>query len=228
VAVAVSRRRTAARPGRRLLRFDRALEARFVAGADEAGRGALAGPLVTAAVLLDHERLRGAACAPLGPLDDSKRRTPDARVALYDAVLRCAERVAVVVVPAPAIDARGLHRCNLAGLARALDLLDAPPEAQLLVDGFRVPLARVHRAVVDGDAKSAAIAAASIVAKVSRDRLMHRLHERYPEYGFDSHVGYTTPQHRTAVRRHGPCPLHRRSFASLAYHQLALLEEDAP
>jgi ribonuclease HII len=177
---APSRRRAASRPGRRLLRFDRALEARRVAGADEAGRGCLAGPLVCAAVLLDHERLRGRACAPLGMLDDSKRRTPALREQLFDAVLACAERVAVVVVPAATIDRRGLHRSNLAGLARALEQLDAPPGSALLADGFRLPLARPHRAVVDGDATSAAIAAASIVAKVTRDRLMRREHEQLP------------------------------------------------
>src|SRR3954468_9159412 len=116
MAAAPPRRRSRARPGRALLRFDRALERRFVAGADEAGRGSLAGPLVTAAVLLDHERLRGRACAPLGLLDDSKRRTPEIRERLFDAVLCCAERVAVVVVPAPTIDRKGLHRSNLAAL----------------------------------------------------------------------------------------------------------------
>jgi ribonuclease HII len=224
----LTRRRPAKtrRPGRRLLRFDRALEVRFVAGADEAGRGSLAGPLVTAAVLFDHERLRGRACEPLGLLDDSKRRTPEVREQLFESVLRCAERVAVVAIPAPEIDRRGLHRCNLDGLARALAELDAPADAQLLVDGFRVPLDRPHRAVVDGDAKSAAVAAASIVAKVTRDRLMRREHHRFPEYGFDEHVGYTTPRHRAEVREHGPCPLHRRSFVSLAYHQLVLLLEE--
>jgi ribonuclease HII len=227
MAVAVPRRRKVkARPGRRLLRFDRAFESRWVAGADEAGRGSLAGPLVTAAVLLDHEHLRGHACAPLGLLDDSKRRTPEAREKLFDAVLACAERVAIIVIPAPTIDQRGLHKSNLAGLAQALDRLCCPRDAVLLTDGFRVPLAREHKAVVDGDAKSAAIAAASIVAKVTRDRLMHREHERYPLYGFDEHVGYITPRHKAAVRRHGPCPLHRRSFVSLAYTQLTLVPDE--
>jgi ribonuclease HII len=227
MAVAVrrpSRRRAAARPGRRLLRFDRELGTGLVAGADEAGRGSLAGPLVAAAVLLDHRRLRGRACAPLGLLDDSKRRAAPVRERLFQSVLACAERVAVIVVPPQEIDARGLHRSNLDGLARALTLLDAPAQATLLTDGFRVPLGRDHLAVVDGDARSAAVAAASIVAKVTRDRLMHREHHRFPLYGFDSHVGYSTPMHRAAVRRHGPCELHRRSFMSIAYEQLVLLE----
>ena len=92
----------------------------------------------------------------------------------------------------------------------------------LLVDGFRVPLAREHRAIVDGDAKSAAIAAASIVAKVTRDRLMRTAHARHPLYGFDGHVGYGTPAHRAALRTHGPCVMHRRSFANVADDQLEL------
>jgi ribonuclease HII len=221
VAVA-TRPRARRRPGRRLLAFDRELGCGLVAGADEAGRGALAGPLVAAAVLLDHGRLRGRACEPLGLLDDSKRRSHQLREQLFESVLACAERVAVVVVPAPAIDRRGLHRSNLWALAEAMRRLQPPTGAVLLTDGFRVPLEREHRAVVDGDARSAAIAAASIVAKVTRDRLMRREHRRVPGYGFDEHVGYSTPEHRAAVRRQGPSVLHRLSFASLAYDQLRL------
>jgi ribonuclease HII len=222
-AMAVAtKRRVVRRPGRRLLRFDRSLECAHVAGADEAGRGALAGPLVTAAVLLDHSRLRGHACAALGELDDSKQRTHAMRERLLDVVLACAERVSVIVVPACEIDRVGLHRSNLRGLARALEQLDAPVGAALLTDGFRVPLAREHRAIIDGDAKSAAIAAASIVAKVTRDRLMRTAHARHPLYGFDGHVGYGTPAHRAALRTHGPCVMHRRSFASVDDDQLEL------
>jgi ribonuclease HII len=223
-AVAVAtRRKKPGRPGRRLLQFDRALETRFVAGADEAGRGALAGPLVTAAVLLDHDRLRGHACAALGELNDSKQRTRETRERLLDAVLQCATSVSVIVIPACEIDRTGLHRSNLRGLARALERLDAPAGATLLTDGFRVPLVREHRALVDGDATSAAIAAASIVAKVTRDRLMRTAaHARHPQYGFDGHVGYGTPVHREALRVHGPCELHRRSFACFNDDQLEL------
>jgi ribonuclease HII len=222
-AVAVAtRRKKPARPGRKLLQFDRALETRFVAGADEAGRGALAGPLVTAAVLLDHDRLRGHACAALGELNDSKQRTRETRERLLDAVLTCASGVAVIVIPSCEIDRTGLHRSNLRGLARALERLEAPAGTTLLTDGFRVPLAREHRALVDGDAKSAAIAAASIVAKVTRDRLMRTAHDRHPQYGFDGHVGYGTPVHRAALRLHGPCEMHRRSFACFNDDQLEL------
>jgi ribonuclease HII len=217
-----TRKRAVRRPGRRLLRFDRSLECTFVAGADEAGRGALAGPLVTAAVLLDHSRLRGHACAALGELDDSKQRTVAMRERLLDVVLTCAERVSVIVIPACEIDRVGLHRSNLRALARALDRLDPPEGSMLLTDGFRVPLGREHRAIVDGDATSAAIAAASIVAKVTRDRLMRTAHARHPQYGFDGHVGYGTPAHLAALRTHGPCVMHRRSFASVADDQLEL------
>ena len=183
MAVAVRQRpaRKLLRPGHRLLRHDRALGVPFVAGTDEAGRGALAGPLVAAAVLFDYRRLQGRVCAPLAQLDDSKTRTLAQREELYDAVLACATRVSVIVAPAREVDRRGVHRANLAALARALRGLDAPPGALLLSDGFRVPLEREHRAIIGGDGTSAAIAAASIVAKVTRDRLMRRLHATYPE-----------------------------------------------
>jgi ribonuclease HII len=217
------KRARSARPGHRLLRHDRGLGVRYVAGADEAGRGALAGPLVAAAVLFDYDRLQGRVCAPLAQLDDSKTRTLAQREELYEAVLRCATRVSVIVAPAREVDRRGVHRANLSALASALHGLDAPIEALLLSDGFRVPLARTHRAIVGGDGTSAAIAAASIIAKVTRDRLMRRLHGDFPLYGFDGHVGYSTPQHREALVSHGPCPLHRRSFATVGALQLSLL-----
>ena len=203
--------------GQRLLRFDRRLGARFVAGADEAGRGSLAGPLVVAGVLLDYGSLRGSRVRPLALLNDSKQVEPDERERLYHAVLAAAEGVAVRVIASSEIDRRGLHRSNLWGLRTVLGELHPPAEA-CLVDGFRLgPLAPPHTAVVDGDTKSAAIAAASIVAKVTRDRLMRRLDALYPRYGFSSHVGYITPGHTRAVLRHGPCPEHRRSFQARAY-----------
>jgi ribonuclease HII len=206
--------------GQRLLRHDRRLDARFVAGADEAGRGSLAGPLVVAGVLLDYESLRGHCVRPLADLNDSKQVEPPDRERLYHAVLAVASRVAVRVISSEEIDRTGLHRSNLAGLRAVLTELCPPAEA-CLVDGFRLgPKAPPHVAVVDGDTKSAAIAAASIVAKVTRDRLMRRLDALYPRYGFSSHVGYITPGHTLAVLRHGPCPQHRRSFAARAYRVL--------
>jgi ribonuclease HII len=207
--------------GQRLLRFDRRLGSRFVAGADEAGRGSLAGPLVVAGVLFDYSSLRGHRVRPLALLNDSKQVEPEERERLYHAVVAAASRIAVRVISSSEIDRSGLHRSNLWGLRAVLTELHEPSVASL-VDGFRLgPLAPPHAAVVDGDTKSAAIAAASVVAKVTRDRLMRRLDAVYPRYGFSSHVGYITPEHTRAVLAHGPCPQHRRSFASRAYVVLA-------
>jgi len=203
--------------GQRLLRHDRKLGVRFVAGADEAGRGSLAGPLVVAGVLLDYAALHGRRTRPLALLNDSKQVAPETRDMLFQAVLDTATQVSVRVIPACDIDRHGLHRSNLWGL-RAV-LTDLAPRAEVcLVDGFRLgPLAPDHRAVVDGDTRSAAIAAASIVAKVTRDRIMHRLAALYPRYGFSRHVGYITPVHSAAVRTHGPCDQHRLSYAAKCY-----------
>jgi ribonuclease HII len=203
--------------GQRLLSFDRRLGVRFVAGADEAGRGSLAGPLVVAGVLLDYELLRGSRVRCLAGLNDSKQVPHEDREALFDAVAACAARISVRLISVAQIDRAGLHRSNLAGLRAVLGDLSPPAEA-CLVDGFRLgPTAPPHRAVVDGDARSAAIAAASIVAKVLRDRVMRRLDALYPRYGFMSHVGYITPGHSAAVRRFGPSELHRRSFDAACY-----------
>lgn len=205
------------RTGRKLLAYDRRLGARLVAGTDEAGRGCLAGPLVTAGVLLDYQRLHGPITARLGLLNDSKQLALAEREVLYRAVLALASRVAVQVVPPDEIDRRGLHRSNLAGLRRCLEQL-CPPAEVCLVDGFRLgPEAPEHTAVVDGDQRSAAIAAASIVAKVSRDRIMRRFDAVYPAFGFASHVGYITPDHSDAVRALGPSQLHRLSFNARCY-----------
>lgn len=188
-----------------------------MAGADEAGRGSLAGPLVVAGVLLDYEYLRGSRVRPLAALNDSKEVGPDERETLFRVVASCASAISVRVVSAVGIDRDGLHRSNLAALREVLGALHPPAEA-CLVDGFPLgPAAPPHVALVDGDATSAAIASASIVAKVVRDRLMRRLDALYPRYGFRSHVGYITPQHATAVRTLGPSPLHRRSFQATCY-----------
>jgi ribonuclease HII len=213
-----ARRRRAAK----LFRFDRSLGARFVAGADEAGRGSLAGPLVAAAVLIDYETLSLRNRRALSDLDDSKVRSPEEREELYPCVMRAATRVAVTVRCVRGIDSRGLHVTNLAALARSLERV-AVPGAVCLTDGFRVPACSVaHRAVIDGDAKSAAIAAASVVAKVTRDRYMTSVDGAYPQFGFAGNVGYSTPEHRAAIIEHGPSDLHRRSFQSIAYSQLEL------
>jgi ribonuclease HII len=220
------RKRRKGSDGRRtawLFRFDREFGCRHVAGADEAGRGCLAGPLVAAGVLLDYERLGPAERRSLAGLDDSKRKTQEEREALYPAVLAAAERVVVTARCAPGIDARGLHVTNLQALADCLGRV-AVPGAKCLSDGFSLGsrCAVPHQAVVGGDARSAAIAAASVVAKVSRDRYMQRAAGRYPDWDFGGNVGYSTPEHRQAIAEVGICDLHRRSFASTAYSQLEL------
>jgi ribonuclease HII len=194
-----------------------------VAGADEAGRGCLAGPLVAAAVLFDFERLKPADVRALGTLNDSKQHKPEAREELYPRVMRIATKVHVVSRCARGIDGRGLHRTNLAALRDALRGV-ATPGCLYLSDGFSLgkEFELDARPIVDGDAKSAAIAAASIVAKVSRDRFMHAAEELHPGWGFSEHVGYSTPEHRDAILRQGVSPLHRMSFQSAAYQQLAL------
>ena len=192
-----------------------------MAGADEAGRGSLAGPLVVAGVLLDYERLRDHRVRPLSRLNDSKQVAPDERAELFRAVVSCASRISVRIFCAREIDANGLHKSNLAGLRETLAAL-SPPAEVCLVDGFRLgPTAPEHRAVVDGDTKSAAIAAASIVAKVTRDRAMRRMDAVFPHYGFSSHVGYITPGHSAVVRERGPSHIHRRSFQALCYAESA-------
>jgi ribonuclease HII len=199
-----------------------------VAGADEAGRGSLAGPLVTAAVCLDYRSMGRAALRDLQGLDDSKRLSRPQRQALYPVILRHARQVSVVSYSQHTVDREGLHRCNLAGLASALEALEPHPGVRL-VDGFALPgSALAHRAVVGGDARSAAIAAASIIAKVTRDQIMIALHARYPVYGFDCHVGYATRAHQQAILTHGVCELHRLSFASVAYSQLELILDVEP
>jgi ribonuclease HII len=204
------------------VQHDRALGVRYVAGADEAGRGCLAGPLVAAAVLFDVEALGVREVRALTALNDSKQHDPEAREALYPVVLRTALKAAVVSRCARGIDGYGLHRTNLAALREAL-LRVARPGCLCLTDGFAVPpLGHEQRAIIDGDATSAAIAAASILAKVSRDRFMHRADARHPGWDFRSHVGYSTPEHREAIQRQGVSPLHRMSFQSTAYQQLAL------
>lgn len=207
------------------VRFDRRRladlgpDAWCLAGADEAGRGCLAGPLVVAAVTFDYSRVPARA---LAGIDDSKALTSTRREELYSRILTTADRVSVVTVSAGTIDARGLHRCNLAALAQALDGLAGAYDLAL-IDGFDVGRPDLRaQAVVGGDGKSAAVGAASIVAKVVRDRLMRGLDAEHPEYGFGEHVGYGTRRHREALRMHGPSVLHRRSFAGVDDSQLDL------
>lgn len=193
-----------------------------MAGADEAGRGCLAGPLVAAAVLFDLERLGPAQARALGALNDSKQQSPESRAELYPVILALATKVAIVSRCAPGIDDRGLHKTNLAALCDALRQV-ARDGCICLSDGFPVAeLGHRQQAVIGGDAKSAAIAAASVLAKETRDRYMRRADATHPGWEFAQHVGYSTPEHREAIERLGVSPLHRLSFQSTAYQQLAL------
>jgi ribonuclease HII len=208
--------------GSRLFRYDRDLGVRYVAGADEAGRGCLAGPLVAAAVLFDYEKLTLSDLRALSALNDSKQHTMEMREMLYPRVLRAATRVAVTSRCVRGIDERGLHVTNLAALSAVLRRVGVEG-CLCLSDGFPVPATGFdQRPVIGGDATSAAIAAASVVAKVTRDRFMRRMEERYPGWEFATHVGYSTPEHRAAIEKLGVSPLHRLSFQSIAYQQLAL------
>jgi ribonuclease HII len=197
----------------------------LVAGADEAGRGSLAGPLVAAGVLFDYDALTRTELRSLGALNDSKQHTAEMREELYPRVLRSAARVVVVSRCVRGIDARGLHNTNLAALRDAVREVTRGISGDVLclVDGFGVAgFGRPQRAIVDGDATSAAIAAASIVAKVTRDRYMRHADLQHPGWSFAEHVGYSTPLHRAAILRQGLSPLHRISFQSLAYLKLTL------
>jgi ribonuclease HII len=182
----------------------------LVAGADEAGRGACAGPLVVAACVLPDGR-RG----QVPGLNDSKLLQPAIREEVYAEVVKRAVTWSVVVIPAPEVDTRGLHVTNLEGMRRALACLD-PAAAYALTDGFPVRgLTMPALAVPKGDATIACIAAASVLAKVTRDRIMVELHDRWPEYDFATHKGYVTPGHAAALIRHGPCPEHRFSYVNV-------------
>lgn len=180
-----------------------------VAGVDEAGRGACAGPMVVAAVMLQGGRGR------IDGLTDSKLLTPARREELYAEIIKRAYAWSAIIIPCHDIDRIGLHRCNVTGMRRALAALDKRP-AYVLSDGFPVPGLDVPGlAMIKGDQVAACVAAASIVAKVTRDRIMVGLHERYPEYGFDIHKGYVTRAHGEALAKHGPCPEHRFSYVNV-------------
>lgn len=178
-----------------------------VAGIDEAGRGACAGPLAVAAVVLDQTAIR-----KLPGLADSKLLTPGARETACGEIVRHAVDWHVVTIPAADIDRYGLHVCNIEGMRRAFAGLRTSP-GYVLTDGFPVDgLGPRALAVWKGDQVAASVAAASIVAKVTRDRIMRELDERYPVYGFCRHKGYVTAEHLRALAEFGPCAEHRRSF----------------
>jgi ribonuclease HII len=225
--------RTAVAPPRVIVRRDTGLNAYeaalaragfgLVAGADEAGRGACAGPLVVAACVLPPGR-RGF----IDGLTDSKLLTAPTRERLYGEVVRRAVAYAIVVVPAAEIDAYGLHVANLAGMRRAVGQLDPAPQYSL-IDGFPVPgLPTPSTAVWKGDATIACIAAASILAKVTRDAIMTKMHEHWPQYDFDQHKGYVTPAHSRALAEWGPCAEHRHRYVNVrrAMHGVEIVREN--
>ncbi len=174
-------------------------------------------------MLIDYETLSHADRRALAGLHDSKQMNAERREELFPCVLRAATRASVVVRCVRGIDDRGLHVTNIEALSSALERLAPDADATCLVDGFSLRDCTVpHRAVIEGDGTSAAIAAASILAKVTRDRYMHGAGRDHPGWGFEEHVGYSTPEHRSAIERIGISPLHRRSFQSVAYSQLEL------
>lgn len=178
----------------------------LLAGVDEAGRGPLAGPVVAAAVILDDLN-------PIAGLDDSKKLTARTRERLFDEIRAKALCACIAEATVEEIDRLNILHATMLAMKRAVEGLRLKP-AKVLVDGNRLPVLKMAaEAIVQGDAKVQAISAASILAKVHRDRLLQTLHEAHPEYGFDGHKGYPTAEHLEALRRHGACVHHRRSFA---------------
>jgi ribonuclease HII len=207
----------------RMLTIERALYTdglRHVAGVDEAGRGPLAGPVVVAAVMLPPE-------CWLPGLNDSKKVAEKTRERLFDEILALAVSYAIEIVPVERIDELNILRATHFGMRAALNAL-TPPVELALIDGLPLPEPPVpQRNIIKGDSHSASIAAASILAKVTRDRLMCALDATYPYFGFARHKGYPTPEHLAALRAFGPCPAHRRSFAPVreCERQLPLFDD---
>ena len=178
----------------------------LICGVDEAGRGPLAGPLYAAAVVLDATR-------PIAGLADSKKLSEKRRMALAESIRTRALAWAVAFATVEEIDRLNILRASLLAMRRAVGRLSLTP-TEVLVDGLHCPeIDQRVRAIIGGDATVAAISAASILAKTGRDAEMLRLHDRFPLYGFDRHKGYPTPEHLDALRRHGVCEIHRRTFA---------------
>jgi ribonuclease HII len=182
-----------------------------IAGVDEAGRGACAGPLVVASVVL-HDPF-----APeLAPVRDSKELSESKRETIFDLIQNCAKAISVVVVPSEQVDSRGVHAANLDGMRRAVLGLGVVP-AYVLTDGYAIEgLGLPNLAVWKGDQVVVSISAASIIAKVTRDRIMRELDLEFPEYGFAGHKGYITAGHTKALEKHGPTSHHRTSFSNIA------------
>jgi len=180
-----------------------------IAGLDEAGRGPLAGPVVAAAVVLPEGLL-------LPGVTDSKKLTPRQREKLYDVITAAAVDYGIGTADERTIDEVNILQATIIAMERALQAIVPPPD-YLLIDALTLPRTNLlQKAIIRGDCRSHSIAAASILAKVFRDRLMERLHERYPQYNFQRHKGYGTKEHLDLIRKHGPCDAHRRSFEPVA------------
>ena len=182
-----------------------------IAGVDEAGRGACAGPLVIASVVLNDPF-----AAELAVVRDSKEIPESKRDAVFDLIHQVAASVSVVIVPASEVDTRGVHAANLDGMRRAVQGLNVEP-AYVLTDGYAIEgLGVPNLAVWKGDQVVVSISAASVIAKVTRDRIMREMDLEFPQYGFAGHKGYITAAHTKALNEHGPCEQHRTSFANVA------------
>lgn len=196
-----------------LILNDQALGYARIAGLDEAGRGALAGPVVVAAVVLSYEH-------PLTKLNDSKKLSAKQREILFEDILEDALAYSVAVMDHVAVDELNVLRASLLGMKQALDKVTLLPDL-VLVDGPYVPEGMQAESVIKGDGKHACIAAASILAKVTRDRMMQDFAQLYPQYGFEKNKGYGSVEHLKALSVHGPCPIHRLSFGPV--NQLSIL-----
>ena len=182
-----------------------------IAGVDEAGRGACAGPLVIASVVLNDPF-----AAELAVVRDSKEIAENKRDAVFELIHQVAASVSVVIVPTHEVDSRGVHAANLDGMRRAVQGLSVEP-AYVLTDGYAIEgLGVPNLAVWKGDQVVVSISAASVIAKVTRDRIMREMDNEFPQYGFAGHKGYITAAHTQALQEHGPCAQHRRSFANVA------------
>ena len=181
-----------------------------IAGLDEAGRGPLAGPVVAAAVVFPEGLL-------IPGVTDSKQLTEDQRERLYPLIIDAAIAYGIGIVDERTIDEVNIREASITAMERSLDAISPAPDHLLLDGNFTLPRISIpQKAIIKGDCLSHSVAAASILAKVTRDRLMRDLHERYPQYNFQKHKGYGTKEHRELIRRHGPCEAHRKSFQPVA------------
>jgi ribonuclease HII len=197
----------------------------LIAGVDEAGRGPLAGPVVAAAVVFPRDWLQDGLPRRLYGLNDSKQLTPEEREGYFGLLTTDAQvRFGVGIVAVEVIDTINILQATHRAMTEALAQLQPAPE-HTLIDGLAVGAIRLPQTpIIDGDCKSYSIAAASVIAKVTRDRIMLEYHQQYPLYGFAEHKGYATPQHLAALNQHGPCPIHRRSFAPVNQPELPLFD----